>query len=137
MRSARKLLALLSFVPISTKVYAVKLYMPFMIFVGSTFLMMDKPTWSQFMYREVLFAPAILFAAWSLVVPMAVEAEEGVPILTVIGWLSTVQIPFEEIAYLKRGISVFDTLVLRSGRKIVYITDAGNKHLRIGPPLEV
>ena len=89
------------------------------------------------MYREVLFAPAILFAAWSLVVPMAVEAEEGVPILTVIGWLSTVQIPFEEIAYLKRGISVFDTLVLRSGRKIVYITDAGNKHLRIGPPLEV
>ena len=51
MRSARKLLALLSFVPISTKVYAVKLYMPFMIFVGSTFLMMDKPTWSQFMYR--------------------------------------------------------------------------------------
>jgi hypothetical protein len=121
---------------VSQQVIAVKFSCPLLLAVNSCFLQFsDFKTFNMFFYRLVIVIPLLAIAAWSIFVPQLVHSDEGTDVLTVVGWRTSEKIAFEDVAYIQRRISVFDSLVLKSGRRILYISDEANRHLLIGPKM--
>jgi hypothetical protein len=115
---------------LSQKAWAAKVSMPILSIAVYILCLVSVRSVEQLFYSALLFSPVLAIGAWLLFVPAQIEAHEGEPFFTVIRWRSSTQIPISEIDSIQRQISIFDTLRLKSGAKILYIADAGNRYLR-------
>ena len=115
---------------LSQKAWAAKITLP-SLFIGIYLLCVTTVhSWSQFFYNAGFVFPLLAVGMWLLLVPVQIKAVNGEPFITLIRWRSVTQVPIEEIDYVQRQISVFDTLQLKSGERYLYITYEGNEHLR-------
>jgi hypothetical protein len=80
-------------------------------------------------YSALLLSPVLAIGAWLLFVPVQIKAHQEESFFTVIRWRSSTRLPISEIDSIQRKISILATLRLKSGAKIMYIADAGNRHL--------
>jgi hypothetical protein len=85
---------------------------------------------SQFIASTIILSPIVFLGLWFLLVPVDVDVNTADSSIAVIRWRSLMRVPFTDIDRVKVGISVFDTLWLKSGKKIIYVAHKGNKSLR-------
>lgn len=120
-KSARMLL--------SDEAWATKATGPAILIVSYLWMVMSAATLTVFIHRVVAFLPLLAMALWGIFIPFEVEAKKGEDFITLINWGHSIRIPLEDVEYIDRRISIFDTLKIKSGRKFLYITCRENKHL--------
>jgi hypothetical protein len=117
---------------LSDEAWAIKVTMPLICLAFCVWMLIDSSTIHLFLNRSILFAPFFAMAVWAIIVPSEIEVNENESFLTVINWWSSIRVPLRDIDYVARRISVFDTLKIKSGKKILYITCKANKNLLSG-----
>jgi hypothetical protein len=119
---------------LSQQAWVVKVSCPLFMACGCFFIV-SQATKETLIANFCIALPLAAMALWCLFVPAEVYAVEGTLAVTIIRWTTSISIPFEEIAFIKRRLSIFDTLVLKSGKTILYISTSKNRHLLVGSPL--
>jgi hypothetical protein len=115
---------------LSQKAWAARVYCPAICIYGYVMLLWHPQSAKQFFISAIIFLPLLVAGLWLVFVPVEIKANKDDSFVTIWGWRSSTQISLRDIDFVQRRVSIFDTLRLKSDVKIMYIADAGNKHLR-------
>ena len=114
----------------SQNTIAAKVTIPAISLCFCTWVLIRAFSLGTFLFSLLALLPLVAIALWLVWIPYQIEVVANDKAISIVRWGSSIYVSVAEVESVSPLISVFYTLRLKSGKKIVYIDDPISRGLR-------